>query len=334
MTPIVMPRARLRKRRKVIRLSARLIVAASGPQRENAQMHIERNEILCFQAVIEAGGFSRAADRLDLSQSAVSQTIANLEHRIGAVLLKRGHPPQLTEAGIRLLRYAETVLNQEREALADIAQIRSGALSTLSLALSPATNARFGVTLLKEFSERNPLTRFRVVVAPSREIVYGLSDGRWELGFGPFHHSTPEYLVFHPCFPEVQRLMIAADHPSRAALQRDPEAELRTLPLITSYLDNAPRRTGRHRLRSSFGSVWEVSHLDLRLALCAEGKGVTYVSDLVTHLPRELVPIGGLPFSSIERQVGVYYLKHQPLSRAGGRFLALCREKWDASPTE
>jgi len=291
-------------------------------------MQVERNEIRCFQAVIEAGGFSRAAERLGLSQSAVSQTIANLEHRLGTVLLRRGQPPQLTEAGIRLLRFAETVLNEEREALADIAQIRSGALSTLSLALSPATNARFGVTVLRDFSERNPLTRFRVVVAPSREIVYGVSDGRWELGFGPFQHSMPEYFAFHPCFPEVRRLMIAADHPSREALRRDPEAALRTLPLITSYLDDSTPRAGAHRLRNAFGSVWEVSHMDLRLALVAEGKGVTYVSDLVTSVPPELVAIEGLPFSSIERQVGVYYLKHQPLSQAGSRFLALCRETW------
>ena len=52
-------------------------------------------------------------------------------------------------------------------------------------------------------------------------------DGRWELGFGPFQHSMPEYFAFHPCFPEVRRLMIAADHPSREALLRDPESVLR-----------------------------------------------------------------------------------------------------------
>ncbi|HEV7716225.1 MAG TPA: LysR family transcriptional regulator [Steroidobacteraceae bacterium] len=291
-------------------------------------MQIERNELRCFQAVIEAGGFSRAAERLDLSQSAVSQTIANLEHRLGAVLLRRGQPPQLTEAGIRLLRFAESVLNEERETLADIAQIKSGALSTLSLALSPAANARFGVALLKDFSQRNPLTRLKVVVAPSREIVHGVSDGRWELGFGPFQHSMPEYFAFHPCFSETRRLMIAADHPGREALSRSPEAALRTLPLITSYLDDSARRPGGQRLRDAFGSVWEVSHMELRLALAAEGKGVTFVSDLVTSVPPELVAIEGLPFSRIERQVGVYYLRHQPLSQAGARFLALCREKW------
>ena len=293
-------------------------------------MQIERNEIRCFHAVVEAGGFSRAAERLELSQSSVSQAIANLEHRLGAVLLRRGTPPQLTEAGIRLLRFAETVLNEERETLADIAQIKSGALSTLSLALSPAANSRFGVALLKEFSERNPLTRLKVVVAPSREIVYGVSDGRWELGFGPLQHTMPEYFAFHPCLSETRRLMISRDHPQRDALARDALGTVRTLPLVTSYLDDLARRAGGDRLRNAFASVWEVSHMELRLALVAEGKGVTYVSDMVANLPSELVHIEGLPFSSVERQVGVYYLRHQSLSQAGLRFLALCRERWNA----
>jgi len=291
-------------------------------------MQIERNELRCFHAVIEAGGFSRAAERLDLSQSAVSQTIANLEHRLGTSLLHRGSPPQPTEAGIRLLRFAETMLNEERETLADIGQIKSGALSTLSLALSPAANSRMGVALLKEFCERNPLTRLKVVVAPSREIVHGVGEGRWELGFGPFHHNMPAHFALHPSFSETRRLMIARDHPARGALMRDPISTTRELPLLTSYLDEPARRPSGERLRDAFGSVWEVSHMELRLALVADGKGVTYVSDLLTAVPPQLVPVEGLPFSNIDRQVGAYCLKHQPMSQAGTRFLALCHEKW------
>jgi DNA-binding transcriptional LysR family regulator len=294
-------------------------------------MAIERNELRCFHAVLEAGGFSRAAERLDLSQSAVSQAIANLEHRLGTSLLRRGTPPQPTEAGIRLLRYAETVLNEEREALADIAQIKAGALSTLSLALSPAVNSRIGIELLKEFFERSPLTRLKVVVAPSREIVMGVGEGRWELGFGPFHHNMPAHFELHPCFSETRRLMIAHDHPARGALSRDPVATLRQLPLVTSYLDDGQRRSTGERLRDSFGSIWEVSHMELRLALVADGKGVTYVSDLLTPAPAQLVPVGGLSFSSIDRQVGAFCQKHQALSQAGSRFLALCHEKWRRS---
>jgi LysR family transcriptional regulator, hydrogen peroxide-inducible genes activator len=291
-------------------------------------MQIERNELRCFHAVIEAGGFSRAAERLDLSQSAVSQTIANLEHRLGTSLLRRGSPPQPTEAGIRLLRFAETMLNEERETLADIGQIKSGALSTLSLALSPAANSRIGIALLKEFCERNPLTRLKVVVAPSREIVHGVGEGRWELGFGPFHHNMPAHFTLHPCFSETRRLMIARDHPARAALARDAAATMRELPLLTSYLDESTRRPSGERLRDAFGSVWEVSHMELRLALVADGKGVTYVSNLVTEVPPQLVPVEGLPYSDIDRQVGAYCLKHQPMSQAGTRLLALCHERW------
>ncbi|HMI75289.1 MAG TPA: LysR family transcriptional regulator [Steroidobacteraceae bacterium] len=291
-------------------------------------MQVERHELRCFHAVIEAGGFSRAAERLDLSQSAVSQTIANLEHRLGTSLLRRGNPPQPTEAGIRLLRFAETTLNEERETLADISQIKSGALSTLSLALSPAANSRIGVALLKEFCERNPLTRLKVVVAPSREIVHGVGEGRWELGFGPFHHNMPAHFALHPCFSETRRLMIARDHPARSALARDALSTMRELPLVTSYLDDSTRRATGERLRDAFGSVWEVSHMELRLALVADGKGVTYVSDLLTAVPSQLVPVEGLPYSSIDRQVGAYNLKHQPMSQAGARFLALCHERW------
>ena len=290
-------------------------------------MQIERNELRCFHAVIEAGGFSRAAERLDLSQSAVSQTIANLEHRLGTTLLHRGSPPQPTEAGIRLLRFAETMLNEERETIADIGQIKSGALSTLSLALSPAANSRIGVALLKEFCERSPLTRLKVVVAPSREIVHGVGEGRWELGFGPFHHNMPAHFALHPCFSETRRLMIAREHPARGALLRDPISTMRELPLVTSYLDETVRRSGE-RLRDAFGSVWEVSHMELRLALVADGKGVTYVSDLLTVVPPQLVPVEGLPYSNIDRQVGAYCLKHRPISQAGTRFLALCHERW------
>jgi LysR family transcriptional regulator, hydrogen peroxide-inducible genes activator len=291
-------------------------------------MSLERNELRCFHAVIEAGGFSRAAERLDLSQSAVSQTIANLEHRLGTSLLHRGSPPQPTEAGIRVLRYAETVINEEREALADIARIKSGALSTLSLALSPAANARVGVALLKEFCERNPLTRLKVVVAPSREIVLGVGQGRWELGFGPFHHNMPAHFALHPCFAETRHLMIARDHPLRRELARNSTRTMSELPLVTSYLDEGARRSSGERLRDAFASVWEVSHMELRLALVADGKGVTYVSDLLTSVPSQLVPVEGLPYSSIDRQVGAFCLKQQPVSQAGTRFLALCHERW------
>ena len=171
-------------------------------------MQVERHEIRVLSAVIEEGGFSRAAERLNVSQSAVSQAIANLEHKLNTALLVRGRVPHLTEAGLRMFRFAQTVINEERNALDDVQQIRSGALSTLNLAMNSLVNRFYAKSLLLKFCERNPLTRLKLDVAPSREIVYGVDEDRWELGFGPFQHEMPGHFVVRGCFAE-QRVLVA-----------------------------------------------------------------------------------------------------------------------------
>ena len=201
-------------------------------------MQIERHELRCFHAVIEAGGFSRAAERLDLSQSAVSQAIANLEHRLGTSLLRRRQSAaadrgRLSAAAIRT-NVAERGArgtrgyrpDQDRRAV----DVVAGALAGRELAGRRC--AAQGVL------RAQPAHVVEVVVAPSREIVHGVAEGRWELGFGPFHHNMPAHFALHPCFSETRRLMIARDHPARAALSRDAVGTMRELPLVTSLRRN------------------------------------------------------------------------------------------------
>ncbi len=297
-------------------------------------MQIERHEVRAFLKVVETGGFSRAAEALDLSQSAVSQAIANLEHRVGTALLRRERPLRPTEAGLRFLRYAQTLSHEERLALQDIERIRSGALSTLNLAMNSMVNRVYGSALLLAFCTANPLTRLKLDVAPSREIVYGVEEDRWELGFGPFPHQLPGHFDAWPCFTEQRLLVVHPQHPQFRALQRNPEQVLGQLTLITSYLDEASRRPGLERLRDAFASVWEVSHLELRLELATAGMGVIYLSDhLLANLPG-FMPIAGLEFSRIERQVGLYCKKHRPLSEGARRFLSLCRQRFPAAEAD
>lgn len=291
-------------------------------------MQIERNEIRTFSAVIEEGGFGRAAERLNLSQSAISQTIANLEHKLNAVLIKRGRTPKLTEAGLRLHRYVQTVIHEESRTLDDIEQIKSGALSSLNLAMSSVVNRFYGRELVLEFCKQNPLTRLKCDVAPSREMVYGVDEGRWELGFGPLQHEMPGHFTARPCFDEQRLLVVHRSHPQRSALRKDPLDTLTGIPLITSYLDEAAKRPGLERLRDAFASVWEVSHLDLRLALVEAGMGVTFVPDRLLAELDGFEPIADVDFATIDRTVGVYYQRHEPLSEGARRFLALCEGRF------
>jgi DNA-binding transcriptional LysR family regulator len=77
-------------------------------------MRIENNELRIFQAVIEANGFNKAAERLHISQSAVSQSISNLESKLDLPLIKRGKSLALTRAGKRLLEHIVFFYKKQR----------------------------------------------------------------------------------------------------------------------------------------------------------------------------------------------------------------------------
>lgn len=295
-------------------------------------MQIERGEVRVFASVIDAGGFSRAAERLNLSQSAISQAVANLEHKVGTQLVLRKRRPELTEAGQRMYAYARLLSNEERQALDDIELIRTGALSTLNLATNSMVNRYFARDLLLEFCAQNPFTRLKTDVVPSKEIIYGVCEDRWELGFGPFQSQMPQDLELHTYFDEQRVLCVHRHHPQFEELMADPAAQLANTTLLTSYLDDAAHREGGRRLSDEFAAVWEISNLDLRLALAADGKGVTYLSDRVLADSPGMQAIPGLAISSIPRQVGIFFNKHQALSKAAALFLNICDRRFKFLP--
>ena len=196
--------------------------------------------------------------------------------------------------------------------------------------MNSMVNRFYGRELMLQFCERNPLTRLKLDVAPSREIVYGVVEDRWELGFGPFQHSMPGHLETHGFLDEARTLVVHRNHPLYDSLMQKPTACLGQVPLLTSYLDDATKRPGVERLRNQFASVWEVSNLDLRTALCEAGMGVTYLSDRILDELEGFTSIEGAEFATIHRRVGLYYKKHKPLSEGAKRFVAICRDYFRA----
>ena len=242
----------------------------------------------------------------------------------------------LTEAGTRLVKYARTLVLEEQHALQDIHAIKSGSLSSLSLAMSGMSNRCYGTELLLRFCNDNPFTRLQLDVAPSQEIIYGVNDGRWELGFGPFQHSMPGNFTTLPFLTETHVLVAHEQHPAYQALRADPGATVPTLPLITSYLDEVARRPNLSRLRNAFASIWEVSHLELRLALAASGKGITYITDTLLNAVDGFYAVDGLDISRIERPTGLYYRSDAALSEGARRFIGICQRRFppERGPTE
>jgi DNA-binding transcriptional LysR family regulator len=292
-------------------------------------MRLEAQELRVLAAVVEHRGFKRAAEKLHVSQSAVSQTIASLERKLEQRLLQR-KPLEPTEAGIRLLTYAQHLAREEEILLEDLGDILRGQSAKLSLAVNSAINRYHAPDLLKQYCGEKPYARLQVEELPSRQIIQSVVAGAVELGMGPFQTQMHAFDTL-PLFDEVRTLVVSRKHPLVESLMAEPMSVLSRVPLVSSYMDDPEERPRMQRIRDHFSQVWEVRSITLRMELLAAGYGVGYVSDQVLaeeKLSAELLVVEGVPFARIGRSVGVFWRKDSNLSSGAETFLDLCRRRW------
>lgn len=99
-------------------------------------MHIEFRHLRTIKAIHEAGGVARAAEQLNITQSALSHQIKGLEEQAGVELfVRRSKPIRLSAAGMRLLRLAEQVLPQVDSLTAEFEGLRSGSAGRMHIAI-------------------------------------------------------------------------------------------------------------------------------------------------------------------------------------------------------
>lgn len=99
-------------------------------------MHIEFRHLRTIKAIHDCGGLARAAEQLNITQSALSHQIKGLEDQAGVELfVRRSKPLKLSAAGMRLLRLAERILPQIEAAQAEFASLRGGQSGRLHIAI-------------------------------------------------------------------------------------------------------------------------------------------------------------------------------------------------------
>lgn len=99
-------------------------------------MHIEFRHLRTIKAIHEYGGLARAAERLNITQSALSHQIKGLEGQAGIELfVRRSKPMKLSAAGLRLLRLAEQVLPQIEAMQAEFSLLRDGETGRMHIAI-------------------------------------------------------------------------------------------------------------------------------------------------------------------------------------------------------
>ena len=172
---------------------------------------MDTRQLAAFVTVVEKKSFSQAAERLGITQPAVSLQIRALEKRLGAQLLDRsGRRVEPTEAGRRLYRNAQRVLAAEEQLLDDLTEGERIA-GRFELGASTGPGGSVVPILLSELARTYPEVTVALTVADTHRIVELVADRGLELGvvgFARRHRSV----VFEPLFRDQVVLACPPGH--------------------------------------------------------------------------------------------------------------------------
>jgi DNA-binding transcriptional LysR family regulator len=182
---------------------------------------MELRQLRYFVAVAEARSFSRAAERLHISQPPLSRQIANLERELGTRLLDRNQRSvSVTAAGRLFLERARDVLKGVDSAVASLRQVAEGEVGSLTLGFGGSAAYHVIPAILREFRARYPGVTVTLDQLPLIEQMPALKSRRIDLGFVLLPCDDPS-IGFESMMRDRLVLAVPADHPlaRRAAVQ-------------------------------------------------------------------------------------------------------------------
>jgi DNA-binding transcriptional LysR family regulator len=228
-----------------------------------------------FVSVVEAGGFTRAGERVHRTQSTVSQQIRRLEDDLGQVLLHRnGKDVTPTEAGERLLSYARRLLSLAEEARDVVGRPGDGGAVKIGI---PEDFAAYRLAkLLASFSRSHPELRMDVRADQSMYLKRDLERGDLDLALLKRDASEKSGIASSiASWPERVHWVTSKSHPR--------DTRIGSVPLIGFPAGCLYRSRAIHALESA-GRTWHMAYTSSSLAgiqaAVAAGMGLSILSEM------------------------------------------------------
>ena len=295
---------------------------------------MDTRQLAAFCAVVERRSFSQAADRLGVTQPAVSLQVRALEKRLGTQLLDRsGRRVEPTEAGWRLYRGAQRMLALEDQLVAEVSSSGDGAVAgDLVLGASTGPAAVALPLVLGEFQRVHPDVRVFLTVSDTHSVVERVAARELELGIvGAARRHRG--VRFERCFSD--QVILACPPGHRFAGRTIGVDELRGAPLILMQEGAGVRQIVEDALRRRGVKLRD---LDVRLELGLQesvrraveaGYGVTFISR--TAVEADLAA-GRLAEARVEgldatREISLASAAGRARTRVADAFVAFAREQ-------
>ena len=295
---------------------------------------MDTRQLAAFCAVVELRSFSQAAERLGVTQPAVSMQIRTLEEKLGHRLLDRsGRRVEPTEAGLRLYRGAQRLIAFEEQLLDEVAGVEEGELrGRLEIGSSTGPGERVVPLLLCEFQRRSPEVAVSLAIFDTQTVVERVAERELELGVVGAARKH-RGVVFEPFFRDEVVLACAPDH--RFAGRTISLDELRAEPLIVMQEGAGVRQVLEDELRR-YGVRMRDLNVRLELGLQESvraavmgGYGVAFISGsaLEAELASKQLASARVEGLDPAREISLVRASGRSLSRVAEAFLAFARER-------
>lgn len=290
---------------------------------------MELRQLRYLIAVAQELNFTRAAEKMFVTQSALSQQIQALEQEIGTVLVDRAkRGARLTAAGAILCRHAERALFELAQAETAIQELEGLQRGELHLGVVQTVNDYLMPALAVAFAADHPQVRLSIDELNPDAIEAGLERGALQIGLS-FIPTTSDTLDALPLFEESLCLIVRDDHPLARHITIS-VATLDQIPLVMLSRTFCTRRLWEESAGLSGAAPRIVMEMNTVSSILA----VVEQTGLATVLPkRTLTNRRSDCLVSVElcdpvpaRQVGLIWHRASYLCRASRAFIALAQQ--------
>ena len=278
-----------------------------------------------FIAIVDCGSLSKAADRVFVAQSALSQQLALLESELGTQVLLRSPQGVLpTEAGKVLYRHARTLLRQMEQMREEVARPGAAEVGPVVLGRPSTMVAVLALPLYQRVRARLPGVRLHLFEGMSAYLGELLGHGRLDVAI-QFIGDEARGVNVQPLLEED--LYLVGDTGRHSAENECPVRELHGLPLVLPLHAQGLRMVVERSFAASGFELNVVANVDsfrAMLAIARSGDACTILplSALVPRAADDPVPVRKLVEPVIRRAVGIAWSTSLPHTNAAA---AVCR---------
>lgn len=281
-------------------------------------------KIETFITVCEYQNFTKASDRLGLTQPAVSRQMKSLEDYYGVPLFHfEGKKFFLTQAGKTLYHFAKNMQNDEMKLKK---QLKEPAVFPLHLGSTPTPGEFLLPNILSSYLKKYPTPNVSLIIQNTEFLLEQLNNGKIDLAIveGNFPKKEYEYVLFsnqnylpicafHQIFPETKSQIPIENLLSQTLIIREPGSGNREI------LEYSLKR--QNLSLSDFSSIIETNHIQVQKSLVQQGCGIAFLFEAAIEAENNFqkIPVFGFPlqheFNIIWRKNSFFQETYQQLAQ-------------------